>query len=64
MDLIVAGTHEAALAAKAATARIPIVVPTALEPSESLFTSLARPGDNVTGLVLFAIGVSGKRVEV
>jgi putative ABC transport system substrate-binding protein len=64
VDLIVAGTHEAALAAKAATGRIPIVAPTAHEPFEGLFASLARPGGNVTGLVLFSTGVSGKRVEV
>ena len=64
VDLIVAGTHEAALAAKAATRQIPIVVPTAHEPFEGLFASLARPGGNVTGLVLFSTGVSGKRVEV
>ena len=64
VDLIVAGTHEAALAAKAATGRIPIVVTTAHEPFEGLFASLARPGGNVTGLVLFSTGVSGKRVEV
>jgi putative ABC transport system substrate-binding protein len=64
VDLIVAGTHEAALGAKAATTRIPIVVTTAREPFEGLFASLARPGGNVTGLVLFSTGVSGKRVEV
>jgi putative tryptophan/tyrosine transport system substrate-binding protein len=64
VDLIVAGTHEAALAAKAATGRIPIVVTTAHEPFEGLFASLARPGGNATGLVLFSTGVSGKRVEV
>jgi putative ABC transport system substrate-binding protein len=64
VDLIVAGTHEAALGAKAATTRIPIVVTTAHEPFEGLFASLARPGGNVTGLVLFSTGVSGKRVEV
>jgi putative ABC transport system substrate-binding protein len=64
VDLIVAGTHEAALAAKAATGRIPIVVTTAHEPFDGLFASLARPGGNVTGLVLFSTGVSGKRVEV
>lgn len=64
VDLILAGTHEAALGAKAATGRIPIVVTTAHEPFEGLFASLARPGGNVTGLVLFSSGVSGKRVEV
>src|SRR5262245_13567067 len=64
VDLIVAGTHEAALAAKAATGRIPVVVTTAHEPFDGLFASLARPGGNVTGLVLFSTGLSGKRVEV
>ena len=37
---------------------------TAHEPFDGLFVSLARPGGNVTGLVLFSTGVSGKRVEV
>src|SRR5262245_58999377 len=64
VDLIVAGTHEAALAAKAATGQIPIVAPTAHEPFDGLFQSLARPGHNVTGMVIFPTGVSGKRVEV
>jgi putative ABC transport system substrate-binding protein len=40
------------------------VVTTAHEPFDGLFASLARPGGNVTGLVLFSTGVSGKRVEV
>lgn len=62
--MIVAGTHEAALAAKTATRTIPIVVTTAHEPFDGLVTSLAKPGGNVTGLVLFSTGVSGKRVEV
>jgi putative tryptophan/tyrosine transport system substrate-binding protein len=64
VDVIVAGTHEAALAAKKATGDIPIVVTTAHEPFDGLFASLARPGGNVTGLVLFSTGVSGKLVEV
>ena len=37
---------------------------TAHEPFDGLFASLARPGGNVTGLVLFSTGASGKRVEV
>ena len=64
VDVIVAGTHEAALAAKKATRDIPIVVTTAHEPFDGLFASLGRPGGNVTGLVLFSTGASGKRVEV
>ena len=64
VEVIVAGTHEAALAAKKATGDIPIVVTTAHEPFDGLFASLARPGGNVTGLVLFSTGASGKRVEV
>ena len=64
VDLIVAGTHEAALAAKRVTGRIPIVAPTMHEPFDGLFASLAKPGGNLTGMVLFATGVSGKRVEV
>jgi putative ABC transport system substrate-binding protein len=51
VDLIVALNTPAALAAKKATAAIPIVIARVTDPvSSGLVSSLARPGGNVTGL--------------
>jgi len=51
VDLILAPTTIAALAAKQATSTIPIVIVLAEDPvGAGLAASLARPGDNVTGL--------------
>jgi ABC-type uncharacterized transport system substrate-binding protein len=51
VDVIVAYNNQAILAAKQATARIPIVMGSGINPvGDGLIVSLARPGGNVTGL--------------
>jgi putative ABC transport system substrate-binding protein len=65
VDLIVTGGTLAPLAAKQATATIPIVMGAAGDPVGSgLVASLARPGGNVTGLSLMAPDLGGKRLEL
>ena len=64
VDVIVAPTTVAALAAKQATRTLPIVFPVAADPVTSgLVTSLARPGGNVTGLSNLAPDLVGKGLE-
>ncbi len=65
VDVIVAPTTLAAVAAKQATRTRPIVFATAGDPVNSgLVTSLARPGSNVTGLSILAPELVGKRLEL
>jgi putative ABC transport system substrate-binding protein len=50
-DLLVAGSNQAAIVMRQATAVIPIVAPTLFDPiGLGLVASLARPGGNVTGI--------------
>jgi putative ABC transport system substrate-binding protein len=64
IDVIVTETTPAALAAKRATAKIPIVMATGADAIGSgLVASLARPGGNVTGMTFRGTDLAGKRVQ-
>jgi putative ABC transport system substrate-binding protein len=65
VDVIVTSGTSPVLAAKQATAVIPIVFAAAGDPvGTGLVASLARPGGNVTGLSLQAIDYVGKKLEL
>jgi putative ABC transport system substrate-binding protein len=65
VDLIVAATTPAVIAAKQATSVIPIVITTANDPvGTGLVASLARPGGNVTGLSNQMADTAAKRLEL
>jgi putative tryptophan/tyrosine transport system substrate-binding protein len=65
VDVIVAESFPAAMAAYNAMQTIPIVAFVAADPVASgLAKSLARPGGNVTGVAVFAEETSVKRMEV
>jgi len=65
VDILVTASSEAALAAKRATATIPVVTATGVDPVElGIVASLARPGGNVTGVFSLSNELVVKRVEL
>jgi putative ABC transport system substrate-binding protein len=65
VDVIVAGGTPPVLAARRATATIPIVMPVSGDPvARGLAASLARPGGNVTGLAGLDEELPGKWLEL
>jgi putative tryptophan/tyrosine transport system substrate-binding protein len=65
VDIIVTSGTPQVLAAKQATAVIPIVFAAAGDPVDTgLVASLARPGGNVTGLSMQETDVAGKKIEL
>ena len=67
VDVLLAGSTPVALAAKKATATVPIVFAGVLEPVESgIVASLARPGGNITGVAVGvgSSGFAGKYLEL
>ena len=65
VDVIVTTGAGAVLAAKKASATIPIVFAAASDPvGAGLVSSLARPGGNITGLSHMAPDLDGKRLEL
>ena len=64
VDLVVAGGTPAALAAKQASATVPIVFMSADPVDTGLVASLARPGANVTGIGTLAPELGIKRLEL
>jgi putative tryptophan/tyrosine transport system substrate-binding protein len=65
VDVILAVTVPAVLAAKKATTTVPIIMYGVPDPvGIGLVESLASPGGNVTGLSTLGVDLSGKRLEI
>jgi putative ABC transport system substrate-binding protein len=63
-DVIMAMGSEATRAATEATTEVPIVMMGASPVEMRLAASLARPGGNVTGVVILAAELDGKRLDL
>ena len=62
---VIVGNHNAALAAKAATTAVPIVVVTGGDPvRDHLVASLNRPSANVTGVSFLTVELGAKRLDM
>ena len=65
VDIIVTWASAPVLAAKRATATIPIVFAAQMDPvGAGVVASLARPGGNVTGMSIQQTDTAGKRIEL
>ncbi len=65
VDVLVAVTRPAAVAAQRATSTIPIVFTVVPDPvGLKLVASLAQPGGNITGLTHIATDIGAKRIEI
>jgi putative ABC transport system substrate-binding protein len=65
VDVIVAVGYQAALAAKAATTAVPIVMAPVGDPViQGLVPNLARPGGNITGVALMGPEIRAKRLSL
>ena len=63
--IVIAGSTQASIAAKAASTTVPIVFYGGADPvSMGLVASLSRPGGNVTGVTTLNVEIGAKRLEV